>query len=142
MKKLEVFEIFAKVEEAKTKKEKLSILREYDIMPVRDVLQGTFDPNITWNLPEGEPPFNAQRPESTPSSLRKQHLKFKYFVKGLLESDRLTKMKREGMFISMLEAVHPEDARILVSMINKKTPVKGLTKKLVEEAYPDLIPKT
>jgi len=44
------------------------------------------------------------------------------------------------MFIEICESVHPEDARILVSMINKKPPVKGLTEKLVKEAYPDLIP--
>lgn len=141
MKKLEVFEIFELFEKAKTRKDKISVLQKHNIMPVRDVLQGTFDDKIVWNLPAGAPPYNQNLPESTPSTLLKQHLKFKFFVKGLVESDRLTKIKREGMFISMLEAVHPEDAKILVSMINKQPPVKGLTKKIVEEAYPDLIPK-
>ena len=140
MKKLEVFEILEKVGKAKTKKDKIDILRNNDIMPIRDVLRGTFDDRIQWNLPTGEVPYNANSIESYPSTLLKQHLKFKYFVKGLRESDNLTKPKREKLFIDMCEAVHPEDAKILVSMINKKAPVKGLTKKLIQEAYPDLIP--
>lgn len=140
MKKLEVFEILEKVGKAKTRKDKIDILRNNDIMPIRDVLRGTFDDRIQWNLPAGEVPYNANSIESYPSTLLKQHLKFKYFVKGLRESDNLTKPKREKLFIDMCEAVHPEDAKILVSMINKKAPVKGLTKKLIQEAYPDLIP--
>ena len=140
MKKLEVFEILKKFEEEKSRKGKISILRENDIMPLRDVLRGTFDDNIVWNLPSGNPPYNPNREESTPSTLLRQHMKFKYFVKGLVESDNLKTLKRESMFISLLESVHPEDAKILVSMINKNSPVKGLTKKIVEEAFPDLIP--
>lgn len=140
MKKLEVYEILEKFEKEKSRKGKISILRENNIMPLRDVLQGIFDKNIVWNLPGGNPPYTPNRAESTPSTLLKQHMKFKYFVKGLVESDNLKTLKRESMFISMLESVHPEDAKILVSMINKNPPVKGLTKKLVEEAFPDLIP--
>ena len=140
MKKYEVFEILNKFEEAKSRKDKISVLRKYDIMPLRDVLQGTFDDNIVWNLPEGEPPYKPQRPESVPSTLLKQHMKFKFFVKGLFDSEKLKPLKRESMFVSMLESIHPEDAKVLVSMINKNPPVKGLTKKIVQEAYPDLIP--
>lgn len=140
MKKLEVFEILQKVEKAKSRKEKIEILQKNNIMPVRDVLQGTFDDRVQWNLPSGEVPYNANSIESYPSTLLKQHLKFKYFVKGLRESDNLSKPKREKLFIDICESVHPEDAKIIVSMINKKAPVKGLTKKLIQEAYPDLIP--
>jgi hypothetical protein len=39
----------------------------------------------------------------------------------------------------MLEAIHPEDALIVLDMVNKKSPVKGLTKKIAEEAFPNLI---
>ena len=43
------------------------------------------------------------------------------------------------MFIEVLEAIHPQDAEIVIKMVAKKTPLKGLTKKLVQEALPDLI---
>lgn len=139
--RLQVFEILEKVENAKTKQEKISVLQSNDIMPLLDVLRGTFDESIQWNLPGGTPPYTPNNPESSPTTLLKQHLKFKYFVKGLRESTSLNTIKRERMFIDILESIHPRDAEILVSMINKKSPVKSLTKQLVKEAFPKLIVK-
>lgn len=140
-KKKEIFEILEDVMKQKSRKDKIAKLQEYkNLMALRDVLQGTFDERIQWNLPEGTPPYEASKPESHPSSLLKQHLQFKFFVKGLRESERLMPVRRERIFIDMLESVHPKDAEILVSMINKKSPMKGLTVKLVQEAIPDLIP--
>lgn len=138
-KRLEVFEILEKVSSAKTKQERVNLLKTHDCMPLRDLLRGTFDNSIQWNLPGGEPPYTPNKPESVPSTLHRTHRNFKYFVKGLRESENLNKIRREAMFIEMLEAVHPEDAKLLLSMINKRQPVKGLTKKLVQEVYPDLI---
>ena len=135
----QVFEILEKFVTCKTRKEKIEHLQLNNIMPLKDVLRGTFDDKIQWNLPPGKPPYTANRPESTPSTLLKQHKKFKYFVKVFRESESLIPVKRERMFIDMLESIHPEDADILISMINKKPPVKGLTKKIVEEAFPNLI---
>jgi len=135
----QVFEIFESFEKASTKKDKIEVLRKNEIMPLLDVLRGTFDEAIQWNLPGGTPPYTPNVPESAPSSLLKQHLNFKYFVKGLRESERLNTIRRERMFIDMLESIHPKDAQILVNMINKQSPVKGLTKALVKEAFPNLI---
>jgi len=39
----------------------------------------------------------------------------------------------------MVETIHPRDAELIVTMINKKPPMKGITKKLVQEAFPELI---
>lgn len=138
-KNLEVYEILEKVENEKSRKNKIEILRQNDIMPLLDVLRGTFDETIQWNLPPGTPPYTPNNPESVPSTLLKKHLDFKYFVKGLRESNRLNPIRRERMFIDVLEAIHPRDAEVVVSMINKKSPVKGLTKALVKEAFPELI---
>ena len=137
--RLEVFEILNKIANAKEDKERVAILKQYsEVMYLRDVLQGTFDPAIQWNLPEGTPPYTPNEESSTPSSLARHHRKFKYFVKGLSDSERLNKIKRERMFIEILEAVHHQDASILVSMINKTSPVNVLTVKIVKEALPDL----
>jgi len=138
-KRLEIFEILEKFEQAKNKQERVKVLRQNDIMPLLDVLRGTFDEAIQWNLPGGTPPYTPSSEESPPSTLLRQHRNFKYFVKGLRESSQLTPIRRERMFIDMLEAVHPRDAEILISMINKKSPVKGLTKTVVKEAFPELI---
>lgn len=135
----QVFEILEEAAKKRAKKDKVSALREYNIMPVRDVLQGTFDDKIQWNLPTGPVPFTPSSEESPPNSLLKAHLNFKYFVKGLRESSRLTNVKREKMFIDMCESIHPRDAEVIVAMINKESPVKGITKNIVKEAFPDLI---
>lgn len=139
--KLQVFEIIDKLEKVKTKSEQINVLKNNDIMPLRDVLRGTFDDSIQWNLPDGEPPYTPSLPESAPSSLLKQHLKFKYFVKGFKESDSLNKIRRERMFIDILESVHPKDAEILIAMINKKSPSESITKELIQTAFPGLIQK-
>lgn len=139
--KLQVFEIIDKLEKVKTKSEQIDVLKNNDIMPLRDVLRGTFDDSIQWNLPDGEPPYTPSLPESAPSSLLKQHLKFKYFVKGFKESDSLNKIRRERMFIDILESVHPKDAEILIAMINKKSPSESITKELIQTAFPGLIQK-
>ena len=67
----------------------------------------------------------------------KENQKFKYFVKGG-EGDKMQKVKREQIFIGLLEGVHPEDAKVVLSMINKKT-LKGITRPVVEEAFPNLL---
>jgi hypothetical protein len=139
--KLQVFEILHKFENEKSKKEKINVLQTYNIMPLLDFLRGTFDDAIQWQLPPGTPPYTPNNPESPPSSLYKQHLKFKYFVKGLHECENLNKIRREKMFINILEAIHPRDAEHIVEMVNKKCSVTGLTKNLVKEAFPKLLVK-
>ena len=46
-------------------------------------------------------------------------------------------MKRESMFIGLLEGIHPNDAELVVNMINKKK-IEGVTKNVAMEAYPDI----
>jgi hypothetical protein len=38
----------------------------------------------------------------------------------------------------MLESIHPDDARVLLAMKDRKLPYKGLTPKLVAEAFPNM----
>jgi len=137
--KLQVFEILDKAVKAKSRDERIKVLQDNQIMPVLDILRGTFDETIQWNLPDGEPPYTPNDESTPPSTLLKQHLNFKYFVKGLRESNSLNKIKREKMFIDLLESVHPRDAELVISMINKKSPHRYLTKKLVQDAFPNLI---
>jgi hypothetical protein len=59
------------------------------------------------------------------------------FLKG--GNPNLTKLRRETLFIELLESVHPSDAKILIAIKDKKLPYKGLTAKLVKEAFPGLI---
>jgi hypothetical protein len=136
-----VHEIIEKASAAKTRADKIKILQDYQSnWALKDVLRGTFDEVVQWNLPEGKPPYEPALEQSVPSNLLKHNKKFAYFVKGG-PGDRMPAFKREKMFIDILETIHPKDAELLLTMKDKKQPAKGITKKLVEEAFPGLILK-
>lgn len=133
-----VFEVLQEVAKQKLKEEKIRILKENESWALKDVLRGTFDDRVVWNLPEGEPPYQASEPHSHPSNLIRENTKFKYFVKGIKEGDSLPAFKREKLFLGLLEGIHPEDAKVVINMINKKPP-KYITRPIVEEAFPGLL---
>jgi len=134
-----VFEVIDAAKAAKTRKEKIEILKKNESWALKDVLRGTLDPVVKWDLPTDEaPPYEASDDYNHPSNLLRENTKFKYFVRGPI-SQQLMKAKRESIFIGLLEAVHPADARLLVDMINKKPFKDGITPALVNEAFPELI---
>lgn len=132
------YEVIEKAAKAKTKKEKIKILQENETQVLKDVLRGTFDKTIQWNLPGGTPPYEPTRPESVPSNLQKFYKGLFVFVKGT-SGENMPAVRREKIFIDMLESVHPQDAELLINMINKKPPATGITKALIKEAFPGLI---
>ncbi|MDO7613190.1 MAG: hypothetical protein MUQ75_03060 [Crocinitomicaceae bacterium] len=132
-----VHEVIELVEKQKTKTDKVKVLKENETWALKDIIRGSMDSTLSWNLPAGEPPYTASRPESTATTLLRENEKFKYFVKGG-PGTKLSAVKREQIFIGMLEGIHPNDARLVIDMINKKPP-KGLTRPVVKEAFPGLL---
>lgn len=133
-------EIFEQIEKATTKKDKIDLLNKHNTIALKNVLKGTFDDAIEWNLPPGAPPYTPAEAHSAPSNLFKQYDQFKYFVKKG-PGDKLNQIKREMMFIRLLESIHPKDAELVLTMVAKKSPAKGLTKALVKEVFTGLISK-
>lgn len=133
-----IFEVIEAAKSAKTKAEKIKILRSNESWALKDVLRGTLDKAIKWDLPEGTPPYTPNDGHNSPSNLLKQNKQFKYFVYGTV-SKQLPKYKRESIFIALLESIHPKDAELVVSMINKEKFGGGITANLVNEAFPDLV---
>jgi len=134
-----VFEILEKAAAAKTRAEKITLLKNHsNNWAMKDVLRGTFDDAVQWNLPDGKPPYEPAEDRSHPSNLSQHNKKFAYFIPNG-PGAKMPAVKREKIFLDILETVHPKDAELLVGMINKKMPIKGITKKLVQEAFPDLI---
>lgn len=137
-----VHEILTKAADAPTRVEKVEVLREYNTLALRDVLKGAYDDAVEFILPKGEPPFSEANEEAPPTSLHRQTKQFKYFVRGG-PGEKLPAVKVEMMFVKLLEGIHPEDAKLVISMKEKDLAgkYKGITKKLVEEAFPGLISK-
>ena len=135
---LEVFEIFERFSQQKTRKDKIEFLKSNGIPAVKDVIRGAYDDRLEFVLPEGKPPYTPNTEESTPSTLRRKHREFGMFVKGAISAGQ-PQYKIENMFIQLLESIHAEDALIVLNMVAKKAPYQGLTKKIAEEAFPDLL---
>lgn len=133
-----VHEVLNMVDKAKTKEEKINLLKQNNSDVLKNILMGTFEDSIVWLLPDTPPPYEPADPIKHPSSLSRQLHNLPYFVKGGKGPD-LPKINREMMFIRMLESIHPDDAKIVLAMVAKKLPTKGLTKALVKEAFPNLI---
>ena len=71
------------------------------------------------------------------STIRAKADMFYNFVKG--GNDGLNKIKRESMFIGLLETLHPSEADLLILVKDKLLGTKyKITKELVSEAYPDI----
>jgi hypothetical protein len=136
----EVFEIFEDFTKLKARKDKITFLREQgnEVPAIKDIVRGAFDTRLKFVLPVGKPPYSPNRPESVPSSLRKLHKQFGDYVEGA-RSTAMGQIRLETRFIQLLESIHAEDALIVLDMVAKKPPVKGLTKKIVEEAFPNLL---
>jgi|TARA_R100000081_G_scaffold87369_1_gene57806 hypothetical protein len=134
-------EVLDKVSKAKTKADKLKLLqKENNNWALKDILRGTFDDAVQWILPTGPVPYEPAPFDSHPSEWSMHNKKLASFVKGGPGTQMKT-YQREKMFLDILETIHPRDAELLVGMINKKMPIKGITKKLTKEAFPDLILK-
>lgn len=139
---LMVHEVLEKAAEASSRKEKVAILQQYNTLALRDILKGSFDDSIQFILPEGTPPYREDDAPYgyTMSSLQQQTKKFRYFIKGG-PGENLPAIKRERMFIEILESVHKGEAQLVLLMKDKKMNgvYKGITKKLVQEVWPRLI---
>jgi hypothetical protein len=133
-------EIFDQVDKAKTKKEKIAVLHTYSSAALKTVLGYTFDPGVKWLLPETNPPYKALPPNADQEARLISELKKMYlFVEGPTETQRnLKQAKRELLFINLLEVVDPRDALVVLGMKDGKLPYKGLTRKLVAEAFPNM----
>ena len=139
--RLTIPEVLDSVSKAKSHQEKIHILKVNESFGLRSVLQAIFHPNVIFALPEGTPPY---RPDGapighSPSNLERQMKKFHYFVEG----DTMAKnsMKREEIFIAILENIHPSEAELVIQMKDKVNKYDGLTDKVIWDAFPGIIPE-
>tara|TARA_B100000029_G_scaffold424842_1_gene432900 strand:- start:13245 stop:13751 length:507 start_codon:yes stop_codon:yes gene_type:complete len=130
-------EIFTKVNNAKDKQRKIEVLRQYDSPSMRQVLKGAFDPKIKWDLPEGTPPYiENEAPLGTEHTYLDQEAKrLWHFVVGA--DLNLTKVKKETLFIQMLEGLSADEAKLLIGVKDKNLNniYKGLTSAVIREAF-------
>ena len=132
-------EILQKVSSAKTKKEKIDLLQQYNSQGLRSLLIINFDDSLEFLLPEGEVPFT---PNDAPAGTEHTRLTQEYrglyrFFKG--GDSSIKGMRREQLFVQLLEGLHADEANMLVSACNKDLQSKyRITKAVVAEAFPQI----
>ena len=112
-------EILDLAHEQKTDQDKVKVLQEYANDALKTLLIWNFDESIISLLPTGEVPY---QPNESPlgvdhSSLRRDYKNLYNFVKG--GNDSLSKIRRETIFIQILESLHPNEADVLVLVKDK-----------------------
>ena len=162
-----IFEILQVVNKQKSNARKVEALQKFNDPALKVVLIWNFDESVISLLPPGEVPYAATSEQNSfggtlsakigdavskmgelgsnslgsqdqgRSSIRKEYQRFYNFVKG--GNDSLSSLRRETMFINILQGLHPLEAEILMLCKDKKLGEKyKLTKELVAEAYPDI----
>jgi len=163
-----VFEVLDLVSRQRSKAKKIEVLKKYQDSSLKSVLIWNFDESIVSVLPPGEVPYSGfddqnvysgtlttrideevRKMHETDSfslgssdrqghtTIRRESKNFYRFVKG--GQDGLSTVRRETMFINILEGLHPLEAEILILVKDKKLTDKyKITKEIVSEAFPEI----
>ena len=162
-----IFEVLNFVSKQRTNSKKVEILKKYEDSSLKAIFIWNFDETIVSLLPPGEVPYSSVGEQNSfsgtlsekiddavvkmqeigsnslgsqdqgRSTIRKEYTKLYNFVKG--GNDSLSSIRRETMFINILEGLHPLEAEILCLCKDKKLQTKyKITKEIISEAYPDI----
>ena len=161
------FEVLNLVSKMRTKEKKIQMLKKYEHDSLKTIFIWNFDESVISMLPPGEVPYSNVSEQNSlsgtlsskisdavgkmsemgsnslgsqdqgRSSIRKEFCKFYNFIKG--GNDGLSSLRRETMFINILEGLHPLEAEIVCLCKDKKLDTKyRISKEIVAEAYPDI----
>ena len=137
MPEVNVAETLEMVGKAKTREEKRQILKDRDNFATKALLQLNFHPDAKWKIPKGAPPYTPSENQAD-ASLHFEVKKLDYYVDP--SPHDIPMLRRESMFVQLLERLDPKDAKLIIAMKDKKITYKGLSYKLVKDTWPDLLP--
>ena len=162
------FEVFHLASKQRSKAKKVEVLKRYEDPSLKALLIWNFDESVISLLPEGEVPYTGYDEQTSYSgtlttkitqdirrmhetgsfsmgatdnqgrtTIRREFKNFYHFLKG--GNDGLNSIRRETMFINILQGLHPLEAEIVVLVKDKNLEEKyKITKEIVSEAYPDI----
>ena len=162
------FEVLHLLSKQRSKAKKIEVLKRYEDPSLKAIFIWNFDETIVSVLPQGEVPYTGYDDQTTYSgtlttkiseevrkmhetgsfsmgtsdkeghtTIRREFKNFYHFLKG--GNDSLNNIRRETMFINILEGLHPLEAEIIVLVKDKNLESKyKITKDIVSEAYPDI----
>jgi len=133
-----VSEILDKFEAAKTREEKIAVLQDNVTDPLLVLLRLNYDHMLKMDLPDGEPPFKKDTDKPIGYSESSLQLELRRFYVWLDPNVNLPKIKKESLFVNMLEGIHWTEAEALCLAKDRKlqTKYKSLKEDIVREAFP------
>ena len=160
-----VHEVLELVSNQRSKAKKIEVLKTYEHDSLRTIFIWNFDETVISLLPEGEVPYADAEDQSVYSgtlsenlkreaaggesataqdlsgqgktSLRREYANLYHFVKG--GNNSLNSIRREMMFINLLEGLHPREAEVLCLVKDGRLSEQyKITLDIVKEAYPDI----
>ena len=136
-----IHEIFELVSEQRTKAKRVEILKEYRDDSVTAVLIWNFDERVQSAVPDGQVPYKENEvPVGTDhTSLRREWKTLYHFIKG--GNPTLSNLRRETMFVQLLEGLHPKEAEIICLVKDKEleSVYPKVTLDVVKQAFPDIV---
>jgi hypothetical protein len=147
----------------RSRQKKIEVLKEYRHDSLIVVFLWNYVPAFQSDLPSGEVPYAALQElrvgneslsdsvnkrinndqlmdtlgSNNRTTIRREYEKFHNFIKG--RNSGLSSLRRETMFIEILEGLHPKEAEILILIKDKKLTDKyNLPFDLIREAFPDV----
>jgi Family of unknown function (DUF6433) len=134
-----ISEVLQKVHNAKTKAEKIELLKKHNSQALRSLLIWNYDDSVISTIPEGEVPYTKnEAPEGTEHTRLEREYRILFnFVRG--GNDSLPRAQRENMFIQLIEGLHESEAEVVCLVKDKALQSKyRLTKAVVQEAFPEI----
>ena len=136
-----IHEILELVGAQRTKAKRVEILQEYRDDSLTAILIWNFDDRVQSAVPDGVVPYKENEvPVGTDhTSLRREWKTLYHFIKG--GNDSLSSLRRESMFIQLLEGLHPKEAEIICLIKDKEleSVYPKVTLDVVREAFPDIV---
>lgn len=138
MRRLGISEILKRASEITSDDQRVMWLRQNDSPTLRTILTGAFDPGVKWLLPEGNPPYKPNDLVDQQHRLFTETRKLYLFVEG--GNPNLKQLRREALFVELLETLDPEDSKLILAIKDKTLPYPGVTIAIINTAFPGLIP--
>lgn len=146
---ISISEFFKRVSEEKSLDTRVFLLKSHESWAIKRILELMFNKTVTWNLtqgqlttstkwllPEGMPPFKVNEYDNQHGNLLREMRRLYIFLEG--GNTNINKMKRETLFIGLLETIDKNDAEFICNLKDGKYP-KNITVNLVNRAFPGLI---
>ncbi len=162
------FEVLDLVSKQRSAAKKVEALKKHEHVSLKMLFIWNFDESVISVLPPGEVPFSSYEEQTTSSgtlskkidlatrkmyetgsfsigtsdqqgrtTIRRECKNFYHFIKG--GNDAMNGIRRESMFINLLQGLHPLEAELLCLVKDKDLESKyKITKDIVSQAYPDI----